>query len=552
MPAWLRTVAVAALLVAPLAVRALAAVPGDLDTTFGGGRVIVPFGTEAGAGGVAVQPDGKVVVAGSSDATPGFAVARLLPNGSPDTSFGGTGVVTTTLGKSAGSTDVAVQSDGKIVAVGGSNQDFAIVRYLGNGKLDPSFGEGGVVIMPVGTLGDYATAVAIGPGGPIAVTGTAEVPESGYGAGVAVLRGNGEPEAKFAEDGTTVVTTESSNDDRGEGIAVQGDGRILIADAANGGAGDGFTVVRLGTDGKPDASFGGDGIVETPIPGEGEVTGGRSTDVAIQPDGKIVVGGYGLASTGLPPESVTTFALARYTAEGELDPSFGTGGIVSSRLGVGDDFGRSVAVAADGRLILAGTYDPNPDPLEDDYAPALLRFNANGGLDTTFGSGGAVLRLLPAGTEDESLEGMALQADGRIITTTSEYPTGGPGFAVASRYIADFEKPNVGPPASPSNYFSFGKLTLNKKAGTAKLTVRVPGAGTLVLSGKTVVKQRVAPKQAGSPKLLVKAKGKAKRKLNSAGKVKVKVKVAYTPAGGTVRTKTKTIKLVKRLDGQRR
>jgi uncharacterized delta-60 repeat protein len=374
------------------------------------------------------------------------------------------------------------------------------------------------------------------------VTGNAEVPESGYGAGVAVLKGNGEPETKFAEDGTTVVTTESSNDDRGEGIAVQGDGRILIADSTGGGAGDGFTIVRLGTDGKPDTSFGGDGIVETPIPGEGEVTGGRSTDVAIQPDGKIVAGGYGDDYTG---EYFIKFALARYTAEGELDPSFGTGGIVSTRLGAGDAFGRAVAVAADGRLLLAGTYDP---PGEGNYAPALLRFNPNGGLDTTFGSGGAVLRLLPAGIEGESLEGMALQADGRILTTTSEYPTGGPGSAVASRYIADVEKSNVGPPAPPSNSFSFGKVALNKRAGTAKLTVKVPGPGTLVLSGKTVVKQHAAPKRAGSPKLLVKAKGKAKRKLNSAGKVKVKVKVVYTPVGGTVRTKTKTIKLVKRLD----
>jgi uncharacterized delta-60 repeat protein len=258
-PAWLRTVSEAALLVALPAGRALAAAPGDLDPTFGGGRVIVPFGSEAGAGGVAVQPDGKVVVAGSSEARHAFAVARLLPNGSPDPSFGEAGVVTTPLGEFASSTDVAVQSDGKIVAVGEANEDFAIVRYLKIGELDPNFGEGGVVIMPVGTLGDSAEAVAIGPGGLIAVTGTSDVPPSANGAGVAVLKGNGDPETNFAEGGTTVVTTESGEDDRGEGIAFQGDGRILIADATGAGAGDGFTIVRLGTDGKPDASFGGDG-----------------------------------------------------------------------------------------------------------------------------------------------------------------------------------------------------------------------------------------------------------------------------------------------------
>ena len=189
--------------------------------------------------------------------------------------------------------------------------------------------------------------------------------------------------------------------------------------------------------------------METPIPGEGEVTGGRSTDVAIQPDGKIVTGGYGVDYTGIPPEYETTFALARYTAEGELDPSFGTGGIVSSRMGTGKAYGSATAIAADGRMIVAGIYDPNPDPLEEDFAPALLRLNADGGFDTTFGSGGAVLRPLPAGIEDELLEGMALQADGRILTTGTEYPTGEPSHAVVSRYLSDFEKPNAGPPPAP-------------------------------------------------------------------------------------------------------
>jgi uncharacterized delta-60 repeat protein len=123
------------------------------------------FGAEAGASGIAVAPDGKVVVAGYSESMPGFVVARLLPNGSSDSSWGGTGAVNTPLGPSGYSADVAVQSDGKVVAVGEANEDFAVVRYLENGELDPSFGEGGVVIVPVGTLESNAYAVAIGPGG---------------------------------------------------------------------------------------------------------------------------------------------------------------------------------------------------------------------------------------------------------------------------------------------------------------------------------------------------------------------------------------------------
>lgn len=225
-------VALAALLFAS---GAWAGAPGELDPGFGvGGKAQPPFGPEAGAGGVAVQPDGRILVSGSSEASAGFSVARLLPNGSPDPSWGGgDGVVTTPLGEFAGALDVAVQPDGKVVAVGqamgAKNEDFAIVRYLANGELDPGFGEGGIVILPVGELGDTARAVAIGPGGRIAVTGTSDRPSFGLGAGVAVLESDGTPEAAFAEDGTTVIETESGFDDRGEGIAVQSDGRIVTA-----------------------------------------------------------------------------------------------------------------------------------------------------------------------------------------------------------------------------------------------------------------------------------------------------------------------------------
>lgn len=441
--------AAAALLVP--ASEAGAALPGELDVTFGGGRVVPPFEPESRAGGVAVQPDGKVLVTGSSEASPGFAIARLLPNGSPDPSWGGDGLVTTSLGESAACFDVAVQPDGKVVAVGeapgAENEDFAIVRYLETGGLDPSFGEGGIVILPVGTLGDEARAVAIGPGGRIAVTGTAELPGSVLGAGTAVLEADGTPEAAFAEDGTTVITTESESNDRGEGIAVQPDGKVLVADSTGGGIGDGFTIVRLGLDGKPDSSWGGDGVVETPIPGEGEIAYGRVSDVVVQPDGKIVGGGYGADFGGTPPEYTAKFALARYTPEGELDQSFGTGGIFSMSLSEGGDFGQALGIDAKGRLTLGGTYDPNPQPLEEHYAPAMVRLAPNGTLDPSFGAGGIVLGPLGAGVEDEDLKGLAIQPDGKIITAGTEYFGVEPFYVpVVSRYIADIEAPAEPPP----------------------------------------------------------------------------------------------------------
>jgi uncharacterized delta-60 repeat protein len=424
---------------------ASAALPGDLDPGFGvGGKVTAPFGPESGASGVAVQPDGKILVAGSPEASQGLSIARLLPNGALDSSWGKGGVAMTPLGKFAVAFDLAVQPDGKVVAVGEApgteNEDFAIVRYLANGTPDPGFGGGdGVVVVPVGTKGDQGRAVALGPGGRIAVVGIADLPSFRDAVGVAMLESDGTPEAAFAGDGTTVVTTESGEDDRGEGVAFQSDGKILVADSTGAGGGDGFTLIRLGLSGKPDSSFGGDGVVETPIPGEGGIEEGRISDVLVQPDGRIVGGGYGFDYTG--EEFVGKFEIVRYLSNGELDPSFGSGGMVGVRLQGEHSFGRQLGLAANGKLVLGGTYDTSENPLEEYEAPALVRLNPNGSLDSSFGSGGTVLGPLEGNVEEESLEGLALQPDGKIVTVGTQYREPGGFSGVVSRYIADAETP---------------------------------------------------------------------------------------------------------------
>lgn len=436
---------------------ASAALPGELDPSFGtGGKVQSPIGPESYGGGVAVQSDGKILAVGTPEESQGFSVARLLPDGSPDPSWGEGGVVTTPLGKFASAFDVAVQPDGKIVVVGEApgavNEDFAIVRYRSNGELDPSFGEGGIVILPVGTEGDQGRVVAVGPGGRIAVVGISDLPGFRNAVGVAMLESDGNPEAAFAGDGTTLVQTESGEDDRGEGVDFQSDGKIVIADSTGAGIGDGFTVIRLGLDGEPDPSFGGDGVVETPIPGEGGVEEGRISDILVQPDGKIVGGGYGVDSVGVTMETVIKFEVVRYLSNGELDPSFGSGGFVGVRLPSPYSFGRQLALDASGKLILGGTYDANPAPLEENEAPALMRFNPNGSLDSGFGSGGIVIGTLGAGIEEESIEGLALQPDGKIVTAGSRYAEPGGSSGVISRYIAALETkplPSSPPPAPP-------------------------------------------------------------------------------------------------------
>ncbi|MGN6276083.1 MAG: delta-60 repeat domain-containing protein [Solirubrobacterales bacterium] len=430
---------------------ASATVPGELDPSFGvGGKVQAPFGPESFAGGVAVQGDGKILVAGSPEESEAFSIARLLPDGALDPSWGAGGVATTPLGKFAYAEDVAVQPDGKVVAVGEApgkeNEDFAIVRYLANGTPDPSFGGGdGIVILPVGALGDQAHAVAIGPGGRIAVVGVAERPSFRDAVGVAMLESNGTPEAAFGAGGTTVIQTESGEDDRGEGVAFQPDGKIVIADSTGAGGGDGFTLIRLGLDGKPDSSFGGDGVVETPIPGEGGIEEGRISDVVIQPDGKIVGGGYGFDYTGTPPNFIGKFEIVRYLPNGELDPSFGSGGMTGVRLPGEHSFGRALGLAANGKLVLGGTYDVSPNPLEEHEAPALVRFNPNGTLDSSFGNGGIVLEPLGSNVQEESIERLALQPDGKIVTAGSRFQEPGGSSGIVSRYIAE-PPPAPGPP----------------------------------------------------------------------------------------------------------
>ena len=156
------------------------AAPGDLDTGFGsGGKVNTPFGSSTdSASAVAIQSDGKIVVAGSSfnGANFDFALARYNTDGSLDASFGTNGKVTTDFSnRDDNAYAVAVQSNGKIVAVGrgsnGSNYDFALARYNTDGMLDASFGTGGKVMTPIGSGDDIARAVAVQSDGRIVAAG---------------------------------------------------------------------------------------------------------------------------------------------------------------------------------------------------------------------------------------------------------------------------------------------------------------------------------------------------------------------------------------------
>jgi uncharacterized delta-60 repeat protein len=302
---------------------------GTLDTSFGsGGKVATDFGLWEGGHAVALQADGKVVVAGFtgvSDIWGDFALARYNPDGTLDPTFGSAGKVVTDFGSAEDvARAVAVQPDGRIVAVGWSHVDFALARYNTDGTLDPTFGTGGRVLTDFHDMGsdDRAYAMALQPDGKIIAAGSANGGSSGEGFGLARYNPDGSLDSGFAFEGELIFFFGAINVARA--VALQPDGKIVAA-----GGNDDFLLLRVTPDGRLDTSFGTDGAVATDFGGQD-----FATAVALQQDGKIVSAGASFLTN-----FDSRFALARYLA-GETAPACtvtGTPGADVLRGGNGDD-----------------------------------------------------------------------------------------------------------------------------------------------------------------------------------------------------------------------
>jgi uncharacterized delta-60 repeat protein len=317
-----------------LATAAVAvAAPGDLDTSFGRGGKVVTDVTKRGDGlnAVAIASTGRIVVAGTSKDGARFAIARYRTDGSLDPTFGDHGIAQTNV------TDandilhgVAVQPDGDIVVAGqvGSGPRFVVARYTAGGRLDPTFGGDGMVSTSFeATGGDAAVAVAVLADGKILAAGVAHTNCSCERYAVARYRTNGRLDRTFGTNGRATLHFRSGGEPGA--MAVGPDGSIVLV-GGNVPDVDKFQVARFTPDGAIDRAFGGgDGKVTTNT-GQGEEA---ATGVAIDRDGSAIVIGY----TDLPHEGGETFgpskfALVRYAADGTLDPSFGTNGRVKTAL----------------------------------------------------------------------------------------------------------------------------------------------------------------------------------------------------------------------------
>jgi uncharacterized delta-60 repeat protein len=385
----------------------LPAVRGDLDPTFGaGGRVTTDFGGSEIGWAVAVQRDGKIVVAGGRwDPGPhDFLLARYMANGATDRRFGGDGKVATDFGGSDGAFDLAVQRDGKIVAVGSGAQDFALARYRPDGSLDTAFGVGGKVLTAFQPgSNDVASAVVLQADGKIVAGGS-----SASEFALTRYLADGVLDPSFGSGGRVVTPISSANDHLFD-LAVQPDGKLVAAGWSFQGGGPHIVLARYDRNGSLNTSFDGDGIVVAPFRG-------AAAQLLVQRDGKLLVAGLG--------------ELTRFNADGSLDRSFGGDGTAQAY-----DIGAlAAAIQPDGKILVIGTVSSGRVQTSDF---GVARLSAEGSLDTTFGRQGSVVTAFSPGSDDQALDGVLLP-NGRLVVSGMTSRTGERGpwdFAVA-RYVA--------------------------------------------------------------------------------------------------------------------
>ncbi len=423
----------------PLAPCGDGGLPGALDPSFGDGGVVyikAQPGTGSAAYAVAIQPDGKTVLgAGVGDSIKSwFLLARLTVGGALDTSFGDGGFVDTPIPFGTGGVAEALvlMGDGRILAGGqargDAGADLAIARYLPSGVLDGTFGDGGLVLS-IFTPSQSASlkSMAVLPDGHVLAAGLVEDNLSdGYL--IAKFNANGSLDTTFGAAGKVRVDIRSS--DWVRAMVLQPDGKILmvgssastisVLDAGVLGP-DNLSAVRLNPDGSLDPSFGSGGKVVLAL-----ATESVADAVALDGAGRIILGG------GISAPGGADFSVFRLTPTGALDTTFGTGGVVSANFGANDYCAKDgLYIQPDGKYVMAG-YSATSGPVT--VRDALARFLPNGAPDLGFGAGGKTLVPSPGGFRVLSYAAAFSGDRATVAGRWDPLPPGTPPWMGASRY----------------------------------------------------------------------------------------------------------------------
>ncbi|MXN91620.1 T9SS type A sorting domain-containing protein [Flavobacterium sp. Sd200] len=355
---------------------------------------------------MAVQADNKIIIAGG---TSGFGISRMLVDGGIDTSFGTNGLTTITFiepGPQTADTyvyDIAIQSDGKILVGGYCNNnvnqtDFALVRLNTDGSLDTTFNNTGILLFGFGSQEDRGYDIALQPDGKILMTGDSFT-GSTRDIALARINSDGTFDTTFSEDGKLTLEIAGDND-QARAVAVQQDGKIVVSGYTYqpGILYSKFLTVRFTSTGEIDSTFGTNGIVTVDIASHNDM----AYDMIIQPDGKIVVAGESNGSND-------DFSIVRLTTNGVLDTSFSGDGKLLIPFGISSDYGRSIALQPDGKILFGGSTQ-----MGSYQDIAIARINTDGTLDTSFSSDGKINIPILNGVY---INDIALQSTGKILAS---------------------------------------------------------------------------------------------------------------------------------------
>jgi uncharacterized delta-60 repeat protein len=380
---------------------------GALDSTFGiNGSVTTDFGYENDIpASITLQPDGKIVVAGTSfhniNADGVFTLARYNTNGTPDHTFGIEGKVITEFGGRVIAASVTLTRNDKIVLAGTAYESylgrgFAVVQYNTNGTLDDTFGQSGIIITDVDNKGGIAKKVAVDGNDHIIVAGStftgpfnsmfAVVRYNSNGVPDPFFNGNGVARADFGHATNTVYD-----------MVIQPDNKIVLG----GYTGDPdafarFAVARFDTNGSLDATFNGNGKAVATFEGYNE---SFIYSLALSEDGKIVAGGFARTY------SVQDMAFVQYDTDGTLDQSFGDSGKRTDHFKASSASSSQLMVQADGKILVGSTIFDG-----DSVKTLMTRYTPDGTADAPFGTEGSVV------LEGHSAAINGVQSDGKIIT----------------------------------------------------------------------------------------------------------------------------------------
>jgi len=391
--------------------------------------------------------------------------------GALDTTFSLDGKVTTSIGNFGEEAhSVAIQGDGKIVVVGsswnGSDTDFVLVRYNIDGSLDSTFSSDGKVVTDIQGYSDEATSVLIQNDGKIVVGGWSLSFTAYYYFTLVRYNTNGTLDNTFDVDGKVITAFSSTSCDLIYSIDIQNDNKIVAAGVKYGkfGGTSEIALARYNANGSLDTTFGSSGVLTTSV----GIYGTSAASIKIQSDGKIVVGGTAAGAF----LGKTDVALVRYNTNGSLDNTFDFDGMLTTDLGSIYDYGESIAIQSDGKIILAG-FTINGS----DADIALVRYNTNGSLDNTFDFDGKVISHFGSGKNE--CYSVAIQSDGKIVAVGNTY-NGADNDFVLIRYNSNG--------SIDTSFYSDGIIStfLGNKNDYAK-SVAIQSNGNIVVAGYSFI-----------------------------------------------------------------